>query len=835
MLFDHPNITKVGGVHSTTTDIHEFRIRLKLDELGISNSELRVIDTPGTSDTRGITQDSRFLASLEQFLDSHDDLATSKPNIVLIFAKFNDNRFRGEGSSFVKMLRTIDLFKDRIIDPKFTNVIFVLTHFMSETASITTNPTERITAVRKVIEEFSTLPKPVHIVVAENKPEAFHLPSLNGFYALPNGDLYPQNLFSQMQRSLVTSGDPIGEAVIRVGFKNSDYFNILGKTFPLVDPSNGKVTKYMGTLSSFDTTSTSSPVSQKLADSYAKLDAGLKSSFPGVLSHLQRALFHKNIQTQAQLPQTRAAILKFFEDIPLNPASSALLQNSFNLSLPVLSTELLVGCGYDLINDDVLPTPVFTVSNVTPSEINFQIPSSFKVELYNRMENVFFILPSRDSYVDERLKNLGLEEDTFPPEIISHSGKLKDGYNIMQTNDEENELSLSDAPKLSAVLEYHMFHMKLSAAEVEISEEFASTVESLTALDTSDFASFSQWDTFFKKYGTHVVTSAFGGGRVTIEVTLDPSSPSLPPTKTEQYTKLTESMAQIVQKLADNLIGKEISSLNYADVTHKVTFSGGDPTYASLLDIDHWRDSVHYNPIMLSSDLKLLPISELVRQASLPQKADLIELAATQLFNASLVYIPITRAANPAAGANRQHTVSGSDAGLGGYESIAEFASIFKIMAEEGTRMQDKMLAVMQQREAESARREELDRQEKLLQKQVDLEQARHDRADALAERRLEMEENQLHAQNLANLEAIRAQKAQLQAELENERFIADQNANDQRQAQLYGFINAENERRLQANLNRKSTWDKITDFTGKIISSGRDAMMSAAPFLMGR
>lgn len=51
-----------------------------------------------------------------------------------------------------------------------------------------------------------------------------------------------------------------------------------------------------------------------------------------------------------------------------------------------------------------------------------------------------------------------------------------------------------------------------------------------------------------------------------------------------------------------------------------------------------------------------------------------------------------------------------------------------------------------------------LDRQEKLLQKHVDLEQTRHDTANALAE----MEETQLKAQNLANLEAIR--KAQLQA-----------------------------------------------------------------------
>jgi len=94
----------VGDTISITTDIHEFRIPIEVDELGISNAELRVIDTPGLGDTRGLEQDARFLATLDDYFSNHEELSHRLPNVVLVFGKFHDNRFSGKGSKFVKML-----------------------------------------------------------------------------------------------------------------------------------------------------------------------------------------------------------------------------------------------------------------------------------------------------------------------------------------------------------------------------------------------------------------------------------------------------------------------------------------------------------------------------------------------------------------------------------------------------------------------------------------------------------------------------------------------------------------------------------------------------------
>jgi hypothetical protein len=210
----------------------------------------------------------------------------------------------------------------------------------------------------------------------------------------------------------MTCGDPIGEAVVRLGFKNSDHFRILGKTHRLVDESNPKVTKYMGILSSFDTSSCSTQVAQRLVESYSKLESSLKTEYPGVLSDLQRTLTRNNIRELSQLPKTREELLNFFEDVPINEASLFLIQDGFNLTIPEFSGRKIVGYGYDLLNDDVLSSPVFNMHNeVRPSEVLFQFPKGFTVEMLNRIEHFFTVVVSKEGYVEARLNSLGLDKD----------------------------------------------------------------------------------------------------------------------------------------------------------------------------------------------------------------------------------------------------------------------------------------------------------------------------------------------------------------------------------------------------------------------------------------
>lgn len=83
---------------------------------------------------------------------------------------------------------------------------------------------------------------------------------------------------------MIVGGDPIGDAVIRLGFQNSDYFNILGKTFKLLNESDPKATKYLGILSTFLSTGVgSTKASQALGEAYTRLDSKLKKDYPGII------------------------------------------------------------------------------------------------------------------------------------------------------------------------------------------------------------------------------------------------------------------------------------------------------------------------------------------------------------------------------------------------------------------------------------------------------------------------------------------------------------------------------------------------------------------------
>ncbi|CAL8136954.1 unnamed protein product [Orchesella dallaii] len=118
LLFDNPTVTKTGHPLSTTTHIQEYKVTLPIDELGLANTELRIIDTTSLGDTRGVQQDAKSLATLDEFLLTHEELKDRIPNAVLVFHKFTDNRFAGEGSRYVRMLRGLDAFQNQEYYPR---------------------------------------------------------------------------------------------------------------------------------------------------------------------------------------------------------------------------------------------------------------------------------------------------------------------------------------------------------------------------------------------------------------------------------------------------------------------------------------------------------------------------------------------------------------------------------------------------------------------------------------------------------------------------------------------------------------------------------------------
>ncbi|CAL8138946.1 unnamed protein product [Orchesella dallaii] len=264
MLFDNQNITKLSATGSLTAAVTEFRIPIPVDELGIANSELRVIITPGLGDTRGIEQDAKSLATLETYLENHEELQNRIPNVVLVFHDYNDTNFQRDDAEFINMLRGLNRLYDRITDWEYSNVIFVLSHFCSATTADTRQPTKRLSQFKQVIEGFSTFPKPYHLVVAEDKAKEHKLPLRNGFYKLPNKEYYPRNLLEKLELVIKNGGDAVGFEIFRTAFRDSENFNVTASHFDIVESSNPKVEIYLSLLSSesvsASTTTTEPPI-----------------------------------------------------------------------------------------------------------------------------------------------------------------------------------------------------------------------------------------------------------------------------------------------------------------------------------------------------------------------------------------------------------------------------------------------------------------------------------------------------------------------------------------------------------------------------------------------
>ncbi|CAL8139062.1 unnamed protein product [Orchesella dallaii] len=207
----------------TTAEIQEHRIKIPVDELGIGNSELRIIDTPGILGYKSAERDSKFLASLDSYLSTHEDLKTKIPNVVLIFHQFYESAFRGDCHTFPKMLKGYKSLLERISDKNYSNVIFVFSMYCSETKWLQLNPTPRLNDFKLAIENHFQFPRPSILVVAENRGKDQELPMIDGYYRLPNKELYPKNLIDKMLLVAQNGQDLIGYSILQTAFKDVDF------------------------------------------------------------------------------------------------------------------------------------------------------------------------------------------------------------------------------------------------------------------------------------------------------------------------------------------------------------------------------------------------------------------------------------------------------------------------------------------------------------------------------------------------------------------------------------------------------------------------------------
>lgn len=643
----------------------EFRVPLAIPEIGIKNSELRVIDTPGLGDTRGLQNDALFLATLDDYISNHEELKSKIPNLVLIFHTFEDNRFHGEGARFVRMVRGLDHIRPRITDESYSNVLFVFSHLCSAGKDLERNPLPRLMKFKEAIELYSLFPKPILTAVIENKGADNELVMRNGNFELPNKELYPQNLWTKF--NAITNGghDKIGNALVNSNtIRNrgaNDEYTVTGTTYPLVSSSHNKVSQYLKILSSAAYNVNNSEVSGILAEAYNGMDNSIKSRFPQALENLQRHLNVKSIMTKADVPKTSKAILELLSGIDQNQANVYLLEKGLDLKAPSFPSTIFVGFSYDILKDSFLSISPFMLDSFQLSSIGFMLPKAIRctkttVPSPAAPRKGFRVFDTKQLYfrhmthtlLGEKLSSIANSTQIFS--VLT--SKAKDGYFVKEITCEGQ----SDKYCFVVTRFYETFRFELESSPdlVKLQDDFIRRVENLSPFNESSHTSIENWSTFFNDFGTNVVTSGEGGGRIDIRFSIPSQTPVEPAVQ-----KIMKAFEFAEDPLGSLIRYRESSKSVFAaaeSVSHVLTFRGGNQAFhvtdISKLNLEeavkimkNWKQSLKYYPVVFPKEV--LPIGQVVQKYFHTGKkqneiAEKIETAFGRLLTATLKYVEPT-------------------------------------------------------------------------------------------------------------------------------------------------------------------------------------------------
>lgn len=564
-----------------------------------------------------MTQDAKILATLDSYLSYHEELKNRLPNIILIFHKFPEPRFE---QHFFKLIRAMDYFRKRITDKNYSNVIFVFSHLCWAVKRDKRRPERRLGIFQEIIEEYTSYPKPIHLVIAENKRTVieYELPMLNGYYKLPNNESYPKNLFDKLDLITQKGRDMIGQGVFRTAFRNSNNFNVSRITVNLVDTimDYNSVERYFGVqpysyyyyLSPSQQSQEVNQILKRAFDHH--LNGELRKRFSSSLSNVQIAMRRRNILKTENIPQDRDDVANLLSALEYDEATRIILEKGLGLSLPEFPTNVVAGFSYDVFRDKVLSTSPFQMTSLQYSDIGFLIPAAltFKIEQVDKLN--FDIYKSKEAYLKIRQHLLGLEGNIIPLE--NFQATLKPGSNIRALSFKNYSCSLS------VTREFRRFELIFNTGD--LNKEFKDAVQALPSFNEIDHDNVNQWKVFFKNYGTHFVRSVYGGGAIQINLKSNKSIDH----------EFVEKLLHLL-KFVDEMTNELPSSYNYnttifgESMEYSLKFVGGTPikhtNNLTLLSMEkarslfsNWKKSLKVNPAVLETEITLERISYAVKE-----------------------------------------------------------------------------------------------------------------------------------------------------------------------------------------------------------------------------
>ena len=276
---------------------------------------------------------------------------------------------------------------------------------------------------------------------------------------------------------------------------------------------------------------------------------------------------------------------------------------------------ILIRHGFNLLMDKATAPSLFQYElRNTKMGIIVPEPSKFSrtnqtVTFMHNFENEVELMKTRQRHL-----NVSLEVN----QLLLEGLNARAGFSLnkQRGNSETNT-------EYSFLLEQRMFRVSFpSVRNISLTEEFKSAADELPdVFEPTNAHNRSTYKKFFDKWGHFVVTQAFGGGSV--ELKINCSSSSTVDFEEMKLKLLASFNAGFMSPTASVSYEQSLSSESRAILGRcRMEWNGGDSqfhTRETMTDpqvMNKWRLSLAENPAMLTTDLSLTPISDIVENVN---------------------------------------------------------------------------------------------------------------------------------------------------------------------------------------------------------------------------
>jgi hypothetical protein len=598
-------------------------------------STLKIIDVPGFTDNEDYN--ASLISTLLSYKTRAESIHVKIPTVTLVVLKCesdDDDDYEPE-ESVTRFLKTISQFQNELVN--LSETIFIFTHI----------PTGAMEEVKNISSELSR-------VIRDHMHPEEHATINVAFYQPKNYDLNnnatcgPQlniNLLEVLQsfvrdKALTEKSDDW--AVLASAFGSFYPSSIMkcypSKRIPLMPsshPDTLNVQKTIRTLLSNKTVQIErTEIALLLQIGWENVDPKMRQKYPSSLQTLQQIFQKFQIRNFSELPDNPFKILSILKQIPHhNPVVADLLKETLQLRVPSCYPALFIGQGYDVSKDQITQVSPFQFSGGLKTSPVGLIPEEIGCKLTDDREIIFKFYSSNEDYIMDRFKDLNIKHASFPsdspPAAVANQ---RTGYNIIKPNQEPSKSTTS-----TANIEYRLFQLSLGRGEeIEFKPQFWETVLSLPDLDIRQEDTVDAWQEFFKYWGTHIVKSAYGGGCIQVNFRGSILSRIFKSLKQDAVLPSDEfETSKVFQWITGdglNLAATPTSPGAKSGFLQQgydvdMIFHGGDMKFKQLdltklgwSDVDvcreEWIQSLPLNPVMLETNLALVPISFFVREKS---------------------------------------------------------------------------------------------------------------------------------------------------------------------------------------------------------------------------